>query len=230
MSPNNIIRDCVRLVSKELRIDVLKTGEVGKGKTRQTPVKRILRNAGDSQSVGNVIAERVEILRTRTAAIEVEAEAVGQLADTANITDGHIKAANARIAAHAGERIGDVGARPVIVKAESQVVAWSASSPPPSARWRGAKGVIDPHVEIVAVTGSGGHEMKILIIAGKIRQRDVVQQSCRGGIDLRNRIVRERSVRAGLKISTGCPFCGPEVYVVCEKFPCRSSSVGTVEN
>ena len=56
------------------------------------------------------LIESVEILRASPAAIEIEANAVGQLADAANIADGHIKTANVRVAAYAGKRIGDAGA------------------------------------------------------------------------------------------------------------------------
>ena len=91
---------------------------VGEGKIRQAPVERILRNSGDSQRAGNVVLEGVEILRAGAVAVEVGANDVGQLADAARVGDGNVEAADGRAAADAGKRIGEVGARSVVVKAE----------------------------------------------------------------------------------------------------------------
>src|ERR1700722_253792 len=130
--------------------------------------------------MGDVVVEGIKILRARSATVEVEAGAVGQLADAANVADGHIKAAHAGVAADAGKRIGNLGARTVIVEAKVEIVARRAastasSSAAPTASGRSPKSVINPHVQVVAVARRRGHKMKILKIAGQIRRRDVRQ-------------------------------------------------------
>ena len=58
-------------------------------------------------AAGNVVVEGIEILRARPAAIEIEANAVGELANCRDIADGHIETAHARIAANAWKGIGN---------------------------------------------------------------------------------------------------------------------------
>ena len=57
------------------------------------------------------------------AAIEVEAEAIGELSNTANVADWNIKAANTRAAPNAWKWIRKVEIRSVIMEAEGKAIA-----------------------------------------------------------------------------------------------------------
>ena len=152
-----------------------KTGDVGERQIRQAPVERILRNSRDSQRARNVVVEGVQILGARAAAVEVGANNVGQLADAARVGNRNVKAADRSIAAYAWERIRQVGARPVVVKAEGQIVARGvAASAAASARGRCAEGVVQTYVQIVAVAVGGSYEVEVLEIARQVRQSEYI--------------------------------------------------------
>src|ERR1700683_5060279 len=120
---------------------------------RQAPVKRILRNSRDSQHTRNVVTESVKILGACPAAVKVRANNVGQLSDAARVRHRNIKASDRRAAAYAWERIREIGARAVVVKAHLQAVARSiaASAAPATAYGCCPKGMVQTYIEIVAV-------------------------------------------------------------------------------
>src|SRR6202035_2869999 len=81
--PDYIVGKGISLVSCKLRSRVLKTREVRERYIRQPPVERILRNSGNSQRSRNVVAESVQVLRARTAAIKICANNIGELSNAA---------------------------------------------------------------------------------------------------------------------------------------------------
>src|SRR5579863_8986057 len=107
VSPDNTVGKRVGLIAQELGIRVLQPGKVAERKTRYAPIEWIRRHAVNSRCGRDVLVERVEILRSRPAAIEVETNAIHQLADAPDISDWNIEAANTGIASHAWERVRD---------------------------------------------------------------------------------------------------------------------------
>src|ERR1700683_1128602 len=148
---------------------------------RQAPVKRILRNSRDSQHTRNVVTESVQIVSACPAAVKVRANNVGQLSDAARVRHRNVKASDRRAAAYAWERIREIGARAVVVKAQLHAVARSvaASAVPAAAHGCCPKGVVQTYVQIVAVAVRGGNVVEVLIIARQVWQRDIWQQSLR---------------------------------------------------
>src|SRR5208337_941387 len=132
--------------------------------------------------------------------VEIRADNVGQLSDAARVRNRNVEAADRSAAAHAGKRVRQSAARTMVVEAERQIVAWSipASTAAP-ARGSGSERVIQTYVQIVAVAVGGGDVMEILITARQIWQWNVLQQSLRSSVDLRNRVVSVFGVRPGNK-------------------------------
>ena len=122
-----------------MRSRVLKAGEIGEREIGQAPVEWILRDSGDSQLAGNVVAESVKILGAGAAAVEVDADDVGQLADAARVGDRNIKAAHRSVAADAWKRIGQGGAGSVVVKAKGEIVARSIAATATASAHRGLR-------------------------------------------------------------------------------------------
>lgn len=70
----------------------------------------------------------------------------------------------------------------MVVKTECEIVP--GSSTPAAARSthrRSTEGVIDSHVQIVAVAGGGGDEVKVLEVSRQVRAGNVLQQASRNG-------------------------------------------------
>ena len=87
----------------------------------------------------------------------------------------------------------------MIVEADSQIITRGIPSRSASAQCGGAKGVIDSDVQVVATIVGGSNEMEVLKSSRQIRLRDVLQQTLRNGINLRDRIVRERHTGGGIE-------------------------------
>src|SRR6202041_733839 len=99
------------------------------------------------------------------------------------IRNRNIEAAHRRAPTHAGERIRQVGARLVVVKANLQAVlrsvAPTAAAPTCGSR---AKAVVHPYIQIVAVADRRRDEMKILESPRQVRTRNILQQCLRDAV------------------------------------------------
>src|SRR5271165_2159130 len=113
-------------------------------------------------------------MRARAAAVEVGANNVRKFADAARVRDRNVKAVDGGVAAHTGERICQVGTRPVVVEAERQVVARgiAATAPASAACGRCAEAAVYANVEIIAVAVGGSYVMEVLNI-------EIGRASCR---------------------------------------------------
>src|SRR5580692_7927591 len=88
----------------------------------------------------------------------------------------------------------------MIVKAKGEIIL-RASAPAaltPTTQGR-AKAMIYADVQVVAATVGGSKEMEILGGPRQIWHRDIRQQTCGNGINLRNRIVGELRAAGGIE-------------------------------
>ena len=146
------------LVAKQLRIGVVEAAEMREREVGQAPVKGIGRNPGDAQVSRDVLVKGIKVLRAGARAVEVEARNVDHLAEGPHISNGNVEAAGAGVAANAGEGIGQVGARGMVVEAEIHVIS-RTSHPPPAAAGAGpAQRMVQANIEVVAVVERRGHK------------------------------------------------------------------------
>ena len=144
---------------------------MGERKIGQSPVERVRGNAVNAERSCDVLIKGVEILGTNAGAIEIQPRIVDQLAKSLRVPDRHIKAASAGIASNAGERIGHIRARRVVVEPDVQII--SRSTPPTTSLAGGgaAQGLNNADIQVVAVIERGGDEMKILAIGSRLPAR-----------------------------------------------------------
>src|SRR5262249_5044028 len=139
----------------------------------------------------------VEVLRANAGAIEIEGRIVDDLAESADVTDRHIKAARAGVAADAGERVGEVRVGSMVVEAEIQGVgrgALSALCSLAEGAAGAAEGVVQANVQVVAAVLGGSDEVEIL------RRRVEVGRGNKCKKALRNRVDGQAGI---LKIIAG---------------------------
>src|SRR5438270_7031103 len=81
--PPHVLRNLFGVIDAGGAGDVPDAVEVGKGKSRKTPIERVLRHSGDPERARDVLPVGVEIRRRRVLAIDAEIE---RAVDAANRT------------------------------------------------------------------------------------------------------------------------------------------------
>ena len=130
--PDQAVRKRPGLVSQQLRIGVSQAAEVGERKIGQSPVKWVIRNAGNPQVSRNVLLKGIKVLCADTRAIEVKAGIVDHFPKGAGISDRHIETAGRGGAADARKRIGDIRRGCPVMKSKAEIVSRAALA------WTGA--------------------------------------------------------------------------------------------
>ena len=182
MVPNQVVRPCKSLVTQQLRVRVLKPGKICEGEIGQAPIKRIAGNTRNSHASGHVLSKGIQVLGAGAAAVEIKTRDVGHPPNAAGVGNRHIETPRTGLASGARKGVGQIRVGIMKVQTERQSIARAEPSAT-STRRGSAETAVHTNIQIIAIVGRRSHKVKVLIWAGKVRQRNVLQQSLRHGID-----------------------------------------------